>query len=92
MRQRVWRRKEREGKVKETSYPWLAAGGKENESERGQRSRGRNVGRLHTVHLTRVAGETKGNVQGLKLWDTLPNCLGGQNQCHLLNHFIQDFF
>lgn len=39
------------------------------------------------LHLTRVAGETKGNVQVLRLWDTLPNCLGGQNQCHLFSFF-----
>lgn len=44
------------------------------------------------IHLKGVAGERKGNVQALGLWDTLPTCLGSHNQCRLLNLFLQDFF
>lgn len=49
---------------------------------------GRNGGRLHTSE--RSCKERKGNVQALGLWDTLPTCLGWQNECRLLNHFVQD--
>lgn len=43
------------------------------------------------IYLKGVAGERKGNVQALRLWDTLPTCLGWQNQCHLLKSHLTGF-
>lgn len=78
--------------MKANSYPWLAAG-ERNESERGQRSRGRNVGRLHSSTSDKSCRRDKRKRPG-------PQALG--HPAKLLRrtkpvssffffHFLQDF-
>lgn len=40
------------------------------------------------IHLKGVAEERKGNVQALRLWDTLPTCLGWQNLFKITSYKI----